>query len=144
MKVRRWLPVGIALCALFTLSTACSEDDSEKLRKVSECGNFVFPDDVNLIWYRREVMTGDAIAEAVVDIPAAGIEEFKQRSVLSKFDPGVPPRWRESFWQGSGQDDLLASEAGNIHLVEPNQTPPRWVVLHDNGSDARVFVRAAC
>ncbi|MEU8896111.1 hypothetical protein [Nocardia sp. NPDC048505] len=130
---------------LLAFVPGCAEDTAEQLRIVADCGNFVFPTGVDLVWYHREVMFGDSVAEAVVDIPTGQLSDFKERSKLVEFAPGVPTRWKESFWQGSGQIELLSDVERNQRLVEVNQTPARAVIVHDRGSDSpRVFVRAAC
>lgn len=129
---------------LFALVAGCGSDDSEDLDNMADCGNFVFPDDVKLVWYHQKLMFGDELTNAVVDIPVGEIEEFKQRSGLEKFEPGVPRRWRES-WEDSGQAQLLANDTGNEHLVELNRSPTRWVVIHDTDSTPRrVFLTAGC
>ncbi|WP_406232118.1 hypothetical protein [Nocardia sp. NBC_01009] len=136
--------VGVLACLVVSLVAGCSGDTSSHLSIVADCGKLVFPDDVELVWYHREVMFGDQMTDAVVDIPAGEVEEFKKRSGMDKFDAGVPPGWREA-WEDSGQAQLLMENAGNEHLVELNKSPTRWVVIHTGGNESRrVFIRSGC
>jgi hypothetical protein len=82
---------------------------------------------------------------AVVDIPFGSVGEFKQRSGLAQFDPGVP--WWKSYWDATGMTDLLSTDSGNEHSVIENRDIDelRFVIIHDGGGETRrVFVRTNC
>ncbi|MEV6278545.1 hypothetical protein [Nocardia sp. NPDC051832] len=142
--VRKSVYLGAFSCLLSGLLAGCSNNGSDTLKDLATCGEFVFPDDAKMIWYREHSTFGDELLDAVVEIAASKVAEFKQQSRLEKFEPGVPRYWRES-WQDIGQAQLLASDAGNEHLVELNQSPTRWVVIHDSGSEVRqLFIKVGC
>ncbi|MEV6279202.1 hypothetical protein [Nocardia sp. NPDC051832] len=144
MTRSRALRTSVFATALLGSLVGCA-DESEQLGIVADCGKLVLPPDVELLFYERDVMFGDQIVEAIFDIPRGALDAFKHQSGLTRFDPGVPARWRQESWLASGQTDLLASDAENEHLVEMNRTPTRWVVIHDSADDStRVFFRAGC
>ncbi len=94
---------------------------------------------MELVSYHEKLVGHDQVLVAVVDMSADQVAEFKQRSELVRFKPGVPISWLEQ-WDGA---DVLKSEAGNEHLVDPN--PWLRVAIHDSGGQSRrVFLSLAC
>ncbi|MEV6214289.1 hypothetical protein [Nocardia sp. NPDC051833] len=133
---------GLA-CLLVGLVVGCSGGDSDDLKNLASCGEFAFPDDAKVVWFHENATFGDTLLDAVVEISGSEVPEFKQRSQLNKFEPGVPKYWRQT-WSDIGQAQLLANDAGNEHLVELNQSPTRWVVIHDSGETRQLFIRVGC
>ncbi|WP_280346659.1 hypothetical protein [Nocardia neocaledoniensis] len=134
---------GALACALAGLVVGCSGGDSDDLQNLASCGEFVFPTDAKVIWFQENDTFGDTLLDAVVEITASSVPEFKQRSQLNEFAPGVPKYWRQT-WSDIGEAQLLARDAGNEHLVELNKSPTRWVVIHDSGATRQLFLRAGC
>lgn len=134
---------GALACALAGLVVGCSGGDSDDLQNLASCGEFVFPADAKVIWFQENDTFGDTLLDAVVEITASSVPEFKQRSQLNEFAPGVPKYWRQT-WSDIGEAQLLAPDAGNEHLVELNKSPTRWVVIHDSGATRQLFLRAGC
>ncbi|MFD6464132.1 hypothetical protein, partial [Streptomyces roseolus] len=83
--------IGAALASV----TACA-DDTADLDHLS-CAGLAFPEDTQLVSYQADENFRDQTTVAVVDVPAASIDAFKQQSGLTRFDPGVPPQWKP-FW----------------------------------------------
>ncbi|WP_194813607.1 hypothetical protein [Nocardia sp. XZ_19_385] len=128
----------VSACAIILLIPACTSD-ADKFDNLTECGNLRFPDAVELVSYHEKLVGHDQVLVAVVDMSADQVAEFKQRSELVRFKPGVPISWLEQ-WDGA---DVLKSEAGNEHLVDPN--PWLRVAIHDSGGQSRrVFLSLAC
>lgn len=111
---------------------------------LSTCANVSFPEDANVVWYQHDTRFRESTSVAVVDIPIGSVDDFKQRSGLAQFAPGVPPSWR-SYWEATGMNDLLTTDAGNEHSVEGYRDPRRYVVIHDGGDKIkRIFVNTDC
>ncbi|MFI5501481.1 hypothetical protein ACIA5E_20660 [Nocardia asteroides] len=140
---RRRIGTGTLACLLTGLIAGCSGGDSDDLGNLASCGEFVFPADAKVTWFHENSTFGDTLLDAVVEISPTAVPDFKQRSHLDKFEPGVPKYWRQT-WNDIGQAQLLANDAGNEHLVELNQSPTRWVVIHDSGETRQLFIRVGC
>lgn len=111
---------------------------------LSECADITFPEGGDVVWYESDRGFRVSTSVAVVDIPAGSVDEFKQRSGFTQFDPGVPSTWK-SYWDSTGMADLLSTAAGNEHSVEGYRDPRRYVVIHDGGGETRrIFVRTNC
>ncbi|MEU3012596.1 hypothetical protein [Nocardia asteroides] len=141
--VRRSIHLSTLACLLTGLVVGCSGGASGDLDNLASCGEFVFPDDAKVTWFHENATFGDTLLDAVVEMSPSAVPDFKQRSRLDKFEPGVPKYWRQT-WSDIGQAQLLANDAGNEHLVELNQSPTRWVVIHDSGETKQVFIRVGC
>ncbi|WP_153411213.1 hypothetical protein [Nocardia macrotermitis] len=146
MKRSQWLNrLGIiGLCLSFISVAGCGAAPPAILKNVSTCGSLSIPTDAHLISHYADSHFRYQTVEAVVDMPASEVGEFKSRSELGDFGNGVPANWRTKYWQNIGDSSLLEQDAGNEHSPEP-QYPARWVVVHNGGGDTRrVFIRAEC
>lgn len=90
-------------------------------------------------------MFGDELTDGVVSIPADRIAEFKERSALAAFEPGLPIVTRpDETWRDSGRADLLEDIGKVEHMVNENKSPTRYVMIHDDGTFRTVFVSLGC
>jgi hypothetical protein len=140
--------VWITFAAVLALATArlwwLASIEADEIRHLA-CGGVTFPEGADLVWYESERIGFSWTSVAVVDIPFGSVGEFKQRSGLAQFDPGVP--WWKSYWDATGMTDLLSTDTGNEHSVIENRDIDelRFVIIHDGGGETRrVFVRTNC
>lgn len=132
----------VAVCAAAAFVVAGCAEDGDGLAHLAECADLAFPEGAEVVRYESDAGFRVASSVAVVDIPADAVAEFARSSGLPRFEPGVPASWL-SYWSGPGEAEMLAGP-GNEHGVEGYRDPRRYVVVHDNGGTARVFVRAEC
>ncbi|WP_406270839.1 hypothetical protein OH799_29550 [Nocardia sp. NBC_00881] len=139
--------VWITFAAVLALATArlwwMASIEADEIRHL-ECADVTFPEGADLVWYESKGVFAST-SVAVVDIPFGSVGEFKQRSGLAQFDPGVP--WWKSYWDATGMTDLLSTDTGNEHSVIENRDIDqlRFVIIHDGGGETRrVFVHTNC
>lgn len=141
---RKSVALYIAACAIAVGMGGCSADQEDGLSHLSTCANISFPEDADVVWYQHDTRFRESTSVAVVDIPIGSVDEFKQRSGFAEFAPGVPSSWK-SYWDTTGMNDLLTTDAGNEHSVEGYRDPRRYVVIHDAGDEKRrIFVHTDC
>ncbi|MFD4434120.1 hypothetical protein [Nocardia sp. NPDC058497] len=138
----RSLGICISACVMSVGGGGCA-DQPEQMGHLSKCANVTFPPGADVVWYEHDNRFRESTSVAVVDIPSGSVGEFKQRSGFAEFAPGVPSTWK-SYWDATGMNDLLMTDAGNEHSIEGYRDPRRYVVIHDGGETRRVFVHTDC
>lgn len=144
MRATSFRSVGLAFvtAVLVILAGGCSSNRANLLT-LEACGKFVFPSSIRLVEYEEKNSFTDAGSLSVVDLPHKDLDEFKSRSGLDEFNPGVPQGWRD-YWKNSAHVALLESDAGNEYSPG-SATTMRWIVVHSaSGGVDRIFLRVWC
>ncbi|MGW5308721.1 hypothetical protein [Nocardia thailandica] len=141
----RRVTVSFVFAVVASMVAGCSQMSSADLSDLSNCGDLVFPERTELIWGRQDSMFGDELTDGVVEIPADRIAEFKERSGLAAFEPGLPiVTSPDGTWRDSGRAELLEDIGKVEHMVNENKSPTRYVMIHDDGVFRTVFVSLGC